>query len=171
MKRLTLTLLIAIMALTSTNVEGKSPQTSTGSVPFDKLARMLATGAQWKESNLSKMGLKKLAKRYERTEYGSDIIYVYGRNAKANITKNWNVKLTATGPHAFAVEFAGATDNSTSIYFKEKADHDAFLIYAKKHGYYKQERMCGIVEKRIGGEMIEGDGYFNGWYVISFHGG
>lgn len=165
MKRITLTLLIAIVALTSINAYGKRSRASSGSIPFDKLVRMIATEAQVKEKNLSNMGLKKLAKDSHKEEHFTCVMYIYGKNANATISKNWHVKLTATGAHAFAVEVALTSDHSYSIYFKEKADHDTFITHARQSRYYKKE----YGEERIGNVRIESDEYYDGWYVISFY--
>lgn len=168
MKRLYITLLIAIIAMVSQDVIAKRAKTSRSTIPFEKLVTMIATEAHWSEINLAKLGLNKLGKRTHREEFGECIIFIYGKNAKATISKNWNVTLKSTGPHAFAIEFAGTTDNGTVLYFKEKADYDAFMAYARKSKYYKRYE-DGF--ESVGYSNIEGYEYHNGWHVIYFHGG
>lgn len=167
MKRFLLLILIAIIAVPSINVEAeaKSPRTKINSIPFEKLVTMIATGTHWKEKNIAKLGLKKLVKKTSKEEYGTDFWFVYGKNAKATAKKNWTVNLTSTGSHAFAIEVALTTDNGTSLYFKEKSDHDAFMSCARNSKYYSSEDDNDI----IGSSIIVSDEYINGWYVISFH--
>ena len=167
MKRLLSIILIAAMAFALQNVAAKAPRTTRGTIPFDKLVTLIAKQNHWQEKNLTKMGLKKLVKKSEQEEFGESVIFVYGKNAKASISHNWSVTLTSMGAHAYAIEVALTTDNGTSLYFKEKADHDAFMSCAKRSKYYSRDGDC----QAIGGSTIENDEYVNGWYVISFHGG
>ncbi len=168
MKRFTLFTLIAIMALTSINLDAKTKAPKSSNIPFEKLVAMIATEAHWKEKNIAKLGLKRLIKKTSREEYGTDIWFIYGNNVKATANKHWTANLTSTGSHAYAIELALTTDNSTSLYFKEKADHDAFMSCARNSKYY--DNSDGDYEY-IGSSMISSDEYINGWYVISFHGG
>lgn len=168
MKRFTLFTLIAIIALTSVNIDAKTKVRKSGNIPFEKLVAMIATEAHWKEKNVAKLGLKKLIKKTSREEYGVDTWFIYGNNVKATAKKYWTANLTSTGSHAYAIEVALTTDNSTSLYFKEKADHDAFMSCARNSEYY--DNSDGENEY-IGSAMISSDEYINGWYVISFHAG
>lgn len=167
MKRFLLLSLISLIAVSSLNVEAKSSKIENNKIPFEKLVTMIATEAHWKEKNIVKLGLKKLIKKTRKEEYGTDIWFVYGKNAKASTKKNWKVNLTSIGSHAFAIELALTTDNITYLYFKEKSDHDAFMSCARNSKYYSSEENYEI----IGSSMIVGDEYINGWYVISFHAG
>ena len=169
MKRFTLFTLIAIIALTSVNIDAKTRERKSSTIPFEKLVAMIATEAHWKEKNVAKLGLIKLIKKTSREEYGTDIWFIYGKNVKATANKKyWTANLTSTGSHAYALEVTLTTDNSTSLYFKEKADHDAFMSCARNSKYYDNS---DEEYEYIGSSMISSDEYINGWYVISFHGG
>lgn len=165
MKRLIILTMIAIIAIFTLNVDAKTRRANNDntSIPFEKLVDLIAAGAQEKESNLSKLGLKKLYKWKKRTEYGSDILFIYGSNAK--VSKK-NVDLIATGRHAFAVEFAGSTDNMTTLFFKEKIDYDAFLKCARKS---KKHRLYDDGFESIGFSNFDGNEHIDGWYIIYFH--
>lgn len=167
MKRLLLFALIAIVSLTSITVDGKRRVVKNKTIPFEKLVDVIATEAHWKEGNLVKLGLRKLVKKTSREEYGTDIWYIYGKNTKATAKKNWQANLTSTGSHAYAIEVALTTDNGTSLYFKDKADHDAFMSCARNSQHYVKD---GDYES-LGFSVIEADEYVDGWYVITFHGG
>lgn len=168
MKRLISFTLIIIIALSSVNIDAKTKALRSSKIPFEKLVTMIATEAHWKERNVAKLGLKKLIKKTSREEYGTDIWFIYGKNVKATVKKSWTAGLTSTGSHAYAIEVALTTDNSTSLYFKEKADHDAFMSCARNSKYY--DNSDGEHEY-IGSAMISSEEYINGWYVISFHAG
>ena len=166
MKRFTLFTLIAIMALTSVNINAKTPAVKSSKIPFEKIVKMIATSAHWKENNVAKLGLKKLIRKTSKEEYGRDIWFIYGKNVKATTKQNWKANLTSTGSHAYAIELTLTTDNGTSLYFKEKADHDAFMSCARKSKYYhNSNESC----ESIGSAMFASDEYVDGWYVISFH--
>ena len=163
MKRLYITLLIAVIAMVSQDVIAKRAKTSRSTIPFEKLVTMIATGEIEKENALSIIGLKIISKSILKTEYGRDISFVYGRNIKAT-KHNWPY-ISSIGPHAFAVEYWGNTDSGTEIYYKEKADHDTFWTYARKSKYYSD----AYGDILIGYALIISDEYRNGWYIISVH--
>ena len=166
MKRFTLLTLIAIMLVASMSVEAKRTKARSTRIPYEKLVTMIATEAHWSEKNVAKLGLRKLVKKTSKEEYGTDVWFIYGKNVKATTKKNWSANLTSTGSHAYAIEVALTTDNGTSLYFKEKADHDAFMSCARNSKYYNNSD--GDYEY-IGSSMIVSDEYIDGWYVISFH--
>lgn len=167
MKRFTLLTIIAIMILASMNVEAKRSKAKSISIPYEKLVTMIAKETHWNEKNVARLGLKRLVKKIEREEYGTGTWFIYGNNVNAKANKNWTANLTSTGAHAFAIEVGLTTDNGTSLYFKEKADHDAFMSCARNSKFYER----GEGYENIGYSTIESDEYINGWYVISFHGG
>ncbi len=133
-----------------------------------KLVEMIATGTHWEEANLTNAGLAKLVSEKEMDEECGEFSYfVYGRNVKAEKREGWNVSLDATGEHALAIEVVLDTDNKTNLYFRDKADHDAFLNVAKKSAHYTNDGH----NSRIGSSLIEHDEQKKGWWVITFHAG
>jgi hypothetical protein len=158
-------MMVAFMAFASQDVAAKSSKAAGETIPFDKLVTMIATGAHWSENNLTEIGLKKLCRDSYDEEFGEAVMFVYGNNVKAKMSKDWNVKLSSKGPHAYAIMVQLTTDNSTALYFKEKADHDAFMDCLRQSSYYSQ----GEYDEIIGECLIESDEYKNGWYVITFH--
>lgn len=168
MKRLALTILIAVMALASQDVAAKTSKVAKGSIPFNKIVEMIATQSHWDRQSLSKIGLSKLVYKIEQDEESGDFYYyVYGKNVKVKSCKDWSVVLASKGRHAYAIEVALATDNGTTLYFKEKADHDAFMSKVRQSSYYRHDEHTEC----LGSSLIESDEYKNGWYMISFHAG
>ena len=148
--------------------DGKDYEGAKSSIPFNKLVEMIATQSHWSAQNLSKIGLAKLVYKIEQDEEIGDFYYfVYGKNARVKSSKDWSVVLASKGRHAFAIEVALTTDNGTTLYFKEKADHDAFMSKVRQSSYYKSDEHTEC----LGGSLIESDEYKNGWYMISFHAG
>lgn len=168
MKRFTLLTLIAVIAIASINLEAKTAKAKSSSIPFEKLVTMIAKGNHWNEKNIVTLGLKRLIKKTSKAEYGRDVWYIYGKNTEATQKKYWTANLTSTGSHAFAIEVTLTTDNGTALYFKEKADHDAFMSCARNSKYYSRENDD---YESIGSSIIESDEYIDGWYVITFHAG
>ena len=162
-----LTLLFMIVALASMSMAARTPRASrAGSVPHKLLVELISTGSHWDESNLTKCGFSKLVSLREVDEEAGEFSYfVYGKNAKAAITEGWHVALTPKGRHAFAIEVTLATDNDTKLYFREKADHDAFMARVRQSSKYVHEGD----NEWIGSAYIQGDEYVDGGYVISFH--
>ncbi|MBO7610361.1 MAG: hypothetical protein J6S96_09200 [Muribaculaceae bacterium] len=168
MKRLTLSILIALIASVSISVAAQCSQKSCGAIPFEKLVDMIATDAHWDCDNLVEIGLSQLVSETEDDEEcGAFYYFVYGRNVEAKLSEDWSVTLTSEGPHAYAIEVVLMTDNGTKLYFKEKADHDAFMSCARESSHYDSTD----VSEWIGLSLIESDEFIDGWYVISFHGG
>lgn len=167
MKRITFLALIAIITLASINVDGKTRKvkSNNSSISYEKLVSTLAKGRHWNEKNLVKLGLKKLLKKTSKEEYGTEEWFIYGKNTTATANNDWTANLTSTGAHAFAIEVTLTTDNGTSLYFKEKADHDAFMSCARNSKYYEHNDES----ENIGCSFIQSYEYVNGWYVISIH--
>ncbi len=167
MKRIILLALVAIIAVASINVDGKTrkARSNNNSISYEKLVTMLAKGTHWNEKNLVNLGLNKVFKKTYKVEYGTEKWFLYGKNITAISNNDWTANLTSTGAHAFALEVMVTTDNGTSLYFKEKADHDAFMSCAKKSKYYEHNDE----NEYIGFSLIQSDEYVNGWYVISLH--
>ena len=166
MKHLSSIILIACMALATQNAAAGVHKAPDGTIPFETLVEMLATGAHWSEEALTDIGLDKLYSESYEEEFGVCSLFVYGKNATAQVSENWDVTLTPTGDHAYAIDVALATDNGTDLYFKEKADFDEFMGYAKQSSYYSSDEYYDA----IGCSVIMGVEYVDGWYVISFHG-
>ena len=61
------------------------------------------------------------------------------------------------------------TDNSTELYFMEKADHDAFMECVRQSSEYRQDEGSEYNEEFLGENYIQSDEYRNGWYVVTFH--
>ena len=142
--------------------------TSGNDALTEKLLEMIASDTHWDEANLANAGMSKLVSEKEMDEECGEFSYfVYGRNVKAEKGEGWNVTLEATGEHAMAIEVLLDTDNRTNLYFKDKADHDAFLSVAKKSAHYTSDEH----NARIGGSLIEHDEQAKGWWVITFHAG
>ena len=59
MKKLTFSIMIALMALTALNANARMPRQERG-VLYTKLINLLATSGQWDEQNLTDIGLKTL---------------------------------------------------------------------------------------------------------------
>ena len=168
MKRLNLTILIAFVAFTTLVATARAPRASRGAIPFQQLVEMIATDAHWNTDNLEQIGLTRLVSECEQDEECGDFHYfVYGKNVKAKTAQEWSVTLTPAGRHAFAIEVTLMTDNCTKLYFKEKADLDAFMSCARRASCYSRDEHT----ESIGLSLIESDEYIDGWYVISFHGG
>ena len=166
MKKLTFSIMIALMALTALNANARMPRQERG-VLYTKLINLLATSGQWDEQNLTDIGLKTLfSETEEDEECGTFFFFIHGKNTKVNASEGWNVTLEATGSHAIAIQVTLMTDNETKLYFKEKADHDAFMAYVKKSKHYNNNGL-----PYIGLSLIEKDEFVNDWYVITFHGG
>ncbi|MBR1552283.1 MAG: hypothetical protein IJ632_08215 [Muribaculaceae bacterium] len=166
MKRLTLSIMIILMALTALNADARMPRQERG-VLYTRLINLLATSGQWDEQNLTDIGLKKIfSETEEDEECGTFYFFVYGKNTKVSASEGWKVSLEATGSHAIAIEVTLMTDNLTKLCFKEKADHDAFMAYVKKSKHYNNNGL-----PYIGLSLIESDEFVNNWYVISIHGG
>lgn len=168
MKRLTFTLLMLVMATTWHMAEAKTPKAGRGAIPFNRLVEMIAEDAHWVQDNLAQIGLSELVSESETDEECGDFSYfVYGKNVKAQLAEGWSVALSARGRHAFAIEVTLMTDNSTVLYFKEKADHDAFMSCVRRSSRYCRDEHT----ESIGLSLIEGDEYRDGWYIVTFHGG
>ena len=156
----------AIVTLASVNVMAKS-KAKKEVVPFGQLVEMIANGEHWVESKLVEIGLTKLISEVDsEIVEGADCNYfVYGKNVKIKKQDGWSVTLKSKRHHAVAIEVTLMTDNGTNLYFKDKADHDAFMDCVRKSSKYVHD---GDYEA-IGGSLIESDEYKDGWYVISFH--
>lgn len=165
MKYISSIIMIAVMALASQNVAAKCSKAASETIPFEQLVTMIATGSHWHENNLAEAGLNKLYRDSYEEEFGEAVIFVYGNNAKAEVSDAWDVKLSSEGPHAYAIEVKLTTDNGTALYFKDKADHDAFMDCLRQSSYYRQDEYDEI----IGESLLEHDEYLNGWYVVKFH--
>lgn len=176
MKRLLLLVMIGLIGLTVVNVEAKTRRVKRKAnvasnviknVPIVDLVDVIATGSHWKERNLAKLGLKKLAKKTMREEYGTSVLYVYGNNAQATVDSNWETTVTATGANAYAIELALTTDNSTTVYIKDEADYEAFMSCMKQSGYYNDsdENFILLGQSSIVSDECNDDG----WHVITFH--
>lgn len=194
MKRVSLTLLIALLALASLNcVAEKSKATaevtttekssgSTESIPFDKLLDLIATANHFEENNLLNLGLKQLIstdisfddelEEGVEGDVGSMHYFVYAQNATATQVEGEygdELRLTSTGPHAYGIEVHLDTDNGTKLYFKEKDDHDAFIKCLRNSDDYSTYEHSSGVNEYIGNGLLEKDEYVNGWYVLDFH--
>ena len=146
----------------------QSPKSTCNPIPFDQLVEMIATDAHWDQQNLENIGLQQLfADTEEDEECGDFSIFVYGKNVKVSDAEDWNLTLDSSGCHAFAIEVTLTTDNGTKLYFKEKADHDAFMASVRESSHYSRNEY----NESIGLSLIESDEHLNDWYVISFHGG
>ncbi|MBR5102625.1 MAG: hypothetical protein IK092_05830 [Muribaculaceae bacterium] len=167
MKYLSSIILIAFMALMPQIVAAKSSKTEKASIPFDRLAEMIATNEHWVEANLIEIGLDKLISVTEEEEFGESSLFVYGKKVKAKLGEERQVKLKSKGKHAFAIRVSLDTDNGTNLYFKSKADHDAFMNCVRESNQYVHD---GDYEA-IGCSYLESDEFENGWYVVSFHAG
>lgn len=165
MKYVSSIMMVAFMAFTSMNMAAMSSNAASETIPFEQLVTMIATGSHWHESNLTEIGLERLYRDSYEEEFGEAVLFVYGINTKAEVVEDWVVQLSSEGPHAYAIEVKLTTDNGTALYFKEKADHDAFMDCVRQSSYYSQDEYDEI----IGESLIEHDEYKNGWYVITFH--
>ena len=156
------------MALTSLNVVASTPQATQNNIQFEELVEMIATDAQWFEQNLSNIGLQEVVNETEEDEEcGTFYYFIYGQNVNVQTSEEGNVCLTATGPHAVAIEVTLMTDNGTNLYFREKGDHDEFLRCMRQSRTY----VNNDGQEYIGISLIESDEFVNDWYVISIHGG
>lgn len=165
MKRLFSIIIIAFIALASMDATAQSSKAEDSTIPFEELVNMIVTSAHWSENNLSEMGLTKIGSMSYEEEFGECSIFAYGKNVKGNISEDWQVELSADGAHAYAIVVQLTTDNGTSLYFKEKEDHDAFMSCIRQSSVYRQDEY----DEMIGDTLIEHDEYLNGWYVIQFH--
>ena len=159
---------MAIVTLTSMNLAAQSPKSTCDPIPFDQLVEMLATDAHWDQDNLTAIGLNEIfSDSFLDEECGEFSFFVYGKNVKVNAAEDWNLTLESNGCHAFAIEVTLMTDNGTRLYFKEKADHDAFMASVRESSHYSRNEY----NEYIGLSLIESDEYVDDWYVISVHGG
>ncbi len=160
-------ILIAI-ALVIASLSTASRASETEPVATSQLVAMMAELGHWSENNLADMGLTKLvAETEEDEECGEFSHFVYGKNVKIKTQEGWTVTLEPTGEHACAVEVTLATDNFTKLYFKEKDDHDAFMMSAKQFN----KASGSPYDDQLGPNLVESEGYIDGWYVITLHAG
>jgi hypothetical protein len=169
MKRLSSIITIALIVLVTLGAAAKTPKAEDCAIPFDKLVNVIASSGHWSEENLSAIGLAKVVSRTAQEEFGESTTYVYGQNVKCRITEDWEVNLSAKGLHAFAIVVTLMTDNSTELYFMEKADHDAFMECVRQSSEYRQDEGSEYNEEFLGENYIQSDEYRNGWYVVTFH--
>lgn len=168
MKHLASIILVALFALTTGNSSARSNQHGCSEISFETLVEMISTLAHWDENNLIELGLTQLVSAVDEDEECGEFYYfVYGKNTEVEKGDNWNVKLKANGCHAIAIEVTLMTDNETKLYFKDKADHDAFLDALRKSDSFVQDGNY----RAIGTSCIEYDEFTDGWYIISFHAG
>ena len=182
MKHLTTTLLVAFLALTMAPVSAAAQQP----IPFDKMVDMIAQLTHWNEDSLAAIGLTKLVSETDNNFFdvaddglegdAGDAVasfFVYGHNVKIATQEGWNVTLASAGPHAFAIEVTLMTDNDTNLYFKEKADHDAFMTVLRQSFHYERYEYNENHDynEYIGSCLIQSDEYIDGWHVINFHAG
>lgn len=194
-------MLIAIVALTSLNCTARHQENSpeavpvtqtendTSAIPFDRLVELIAKGDQFDETKLTELGMKQLISEEESfedeydvaepteddgTNVSSMLYFVYAQNTTATFVEGEHgreLRLTATGPHAYGFECHLDTDNGAKLYFKEKADHDAFLQCLRKSDEYSTNEYSGGVTEYIGTSLLQDDVEQDGWYIIDFHRG
>ena len=196
MNRITFSLFIALVALTSVNcVAEKSKTTAKDAVveqtsceiPFEKLVDLIATSGHFDENKLvEELGLEQLiSTEYSFADEGDEglegavegdvssmIYFVYAQNATAKQVEGEygdELRLTSVGPHAYGIEVHLDTDNGTKLYFKEKAEHDAFLQCMRKSSEYSTHEHPGGVNEYIGQGLLQGDEFANDWYILDFH--
>lgn len=176
MKQIALSLLIAAVVLISFDCSARKPKADTAVVLFQQLLTMIADGTHYDESNLVNIGMEQLIKSVEQDEEEpvTYIYFVYGNSVTATQVEDEDgcpqLQLNATDKHAHAIEVHLDTDNGTNLYFKEQADHDAFMQCLRNSSKYSANQHEQGVTEYIGGALIESDTFTNGWYVISFHG-
>ena len=197
MKRITFSLLIALVALASMNCVAKKSKATVAEtpaaeqatsaaeeIPFEKLVDLIATSGHFDENKLvEELGLKQLISTeysfaYEGLEgavegdVSSMYYFVYAQNATAKLVEGEygdELRLTSTGPHAYGIEVHLDTDNGTKLYFKEKADHDAFLQCLRKSSKYSTFEHSGGVNEYIGEGLLQDEEFLNDWYILDFH--
>jgi hypothetical protein len=200
MKRITFSLLIALVALASMNCVAKKSKATVAEtpaaeqatsaaeeIPFEKLVDLIATSGHFDENKLvEELGLKQLISTEEsfadegdeglegavEGDVSSMYYFVYAQNATAKLVEGEygdELRLTSTGPHAYGIEVHLDTDNGTKLYFKEKADHDAFLQCLRKSSKYSTFEHSGGVNEYIGEGLLQDEEFLNDWYILDFH--
>ncbi|MBQ7691834.1 MAG: hypothetical protein IJT30_11690 [Muribaculaceae bacterium] len=168
MKRLLLAVIVAIVSFASQEAVASVPKAHNGELALERLVAMIAESAHWNPDSLIAVGLEPLVSKTEHDEECGDFEYfVHGRHVQACEAEGWSVTLTPAGRHAVAIEVTLTTDNATVLYFKEKADHDAFIDCARRSSRFRSDEY----NEAIGLSLIESDECKNGWYVITLHGG
>ncbi|MBR1803643.1 MAG: hypothetical protein IJ775_01885 [Muribaculaceae bacterium] len=155
-------------------------------IPVETLVNMIAQLTHWNEDSLAGIGLAKLKSEIDDNFFdvaddglegeACDAVasyFVYGHNVKVAASEGWNVTLAADGPHAIAIEVTLMTDNDTKLYFKDKADHDAFMNTLRQSSDYERYEYNDNHDynEYIGSCLIQSDEFIDGWYIIDFHAG
>ena len=164
LKLATLLLVVAAMMMPTTGC-ARPRKLSSISVPSVRTIENVMHKLQNSKTPTLPSGIKMLAKRTENNvlvdspgfECG---IIVAGQNAKARIDHYSTVTATATGGHAWYLQYDFCTSSTFTIYFKSKADRDLFWKLFKKSRHFQDYNTAGD----------DGLSYDDGWYGVILDG-